>query len=347
MPRKPPIDERGLRGKLGDLPQSPGRRRFVAATAGVATSLAHVTGSYAAAVPRIGFLGAADPVGYATRIEALRAGLRDQGYVEGKTIAFEFRWAEGRYERLPALAAELVRLRVDVIVTHAVNPTLAAKNATGTIPIVMTNVGDAVANGIVPNLARPGGNITGDTFFGRELPPKRLELLKLALPQARRIGVLSNPDNPGNVRVLESMHEAAEALKLSLVPFTLGDPGALAATFATISAARCDAVALVEDAKTVANVARIAEAALRNRLPSIGFVEYADVGGMIGYGPDFLALYRRAAVFVDKILKGAKPGDLPVERPSEFLLVVNSATARKLGVPIPESLRVRAKLVGG
>ncbi len=322
------------------------RRTFItlAATTSLSASLGGVSVARNAGMPRIGFLGAADPVGYATRIDALRAGLRDLGYVEGKTIAVEYRWAEGRYERLPALAAELVRLNVDVIVTHAVNPTLAAKRATATIPIVMTNVGDAVANGIVSNLARPGGNITGDTFFGGELPLKRLELLKDALPRARRIALLSNPDNPGNVRVVESMAAGAQALGLSLVPFAVGSSEALAATLAE-AAQRCDALALVEDAKTVANVGRIAQAALHNRLPSIGFVEYADAGGMIGYGPDFLALYRRAAVFVDKILKGAKPGDLPVERPSEFLLVVNTATARELGVPIPDSLRLRAKLV--
>ena len=165
------------------------------------------------------------------------------------------------------------------------------------------------------------------------------------MPRARRVALLSNPDNPGNVRVVESMAAGAQTLGLTLVPFAVGSAETLAATLAE-AAQRCDALALVEDAKTVANVGRIAEAALRNRLPSIGFVEYADAGGMIGYGPDFLALYRRAAVFVDKILKGAKPGDLPVERPSEFLLVVNTATARQLGVSIPESLRVRAKLVG-
>jgi len=317
------------------------RRAFVAMAA--ATPLLAPLRSHADAhMPRIGFLGATSAIAYAQRIAALRAGLRDLGYVEGRTIDIAFRWADGRYERLPDLAAELVASKVQVIVTHAVPPTLAAKQATSTIPIVMTNVGDAVANGIVASLARPGGNITGDTFFAPELNVKRLELIRDALPQARRIAVLANPDNPGNVRLLQAMEGAAARLGLTLERFDVRDPTALDATFAAIGAKRANALAVLEDAKLIGMLRPIADASIRNALPSISFVEFAAAGGMIGYGPDFLDLYRRAATTVHKILKGAKPGDIPVERPSKFLLVLNMATARKLGVAIPDSLRVRA-----
>lgn len=296
---------------------------------------------------RIGFLGATNATAYAQRIEALRAGFRDLGYVEGVTLEIVFRWADGRYERLAALAAELVALKVDVIVTHAIPPTLAAKKATATIPIVMTNVGDAQSTGIVANLARPEGNITGDTFFAPELNLKRLELLKSTLPQAQRIAVLANLENPGNARTVREMEAPATGLGLALERFDVRDAVALEAAFTAMAARRPHALAVLEDAALIGLLKPIAEGALRHGLPSIGFVEFAAAGGMIGYGPDFLDLYRRAAGTVDRILKGARPGDIPVQRPTKFLLVLNLATARSLGVTIPESVRLRAnELVG-
>lgn len=296
---------------------------------------------------RIGFLGATDATAYAQRITALRAGFRDAGYVEGTTLEIVFRWAEGRYERLPALAAELVALKVDVIVTHAIPPTLAAKKATTTIPIVMTNVGDAQSAGIVANLARPEGNITGDTFFGPELNLKRLELVKSTFPQVKRVAVLANLDNPGNARTVREMEAPAAALGMTLERFDVRNAVTLDAAFAAMAAKRPHALAVVEDAALIGLLKPIAKGALNYALPSIGFVEFAAAGGTIGYGPDFLDLYRRAAGTVDRILKGARPGDIPVQRPTKFLLVLNLATARTLGVTIPESLRLRADEIIG
>jgi len=299
------------------------------------------------AMPRVGFLGAASAAGYATRVQALREGFRALGYEEGKNLAIEFRWAEGQYSRLPDLAAELVRLKVDVIVTHALPPTLAAKRATATnpIPIVMTNVGDAVGNGIVTNLARPGGNITGDTFFLPEFAAKRIELLKEALPSIGRIAVLSNPDNPLTGSTLQVVETAARSLHVALHQFDMPDPGNLDSTFASMAAQRVDALAVIEDAKIIANFGRIAELALKRRLPSIGFVDYADAGGLLGYGMDYLALYRRVAVFVDKILKGTSPGDIPIERPTRFEFVINMKTAKALEFKAPEAIRLRVNRV--
>lgn len=319
------------------------RRAFVGAMA-CATLAAAVEGraQRAGKVRRIGFLGAATAEGYATRVEAFRAGLREQGYVEGRDIVVEYRWAEGRYERLPALAAELVKLDVEVIVTHAIPPTLAAKGATTTIPIVMTNVADAVGAGIVTNLARPDGNITGDTFFLAESVAKRLEILKDCLPGVRKVAILLNPANPVILSNLKPMEESASALRLNLKRFEARGAGDLESAFASIAADRADALAIVEDTVFVANWKPIADLALRHRLPSIGFTDYATAGGLLGYGADPLVLYRRAAFFVDRILKGAKPSELPVERPTKFVLAVNLRTASALGIAVPQALQLRA-----
>ena len=319
------------------------RRTFLGTLAGaLVVAVRAAEAQQPAKIPRIGFLGAASAAGWATRIEALRAGFRDLGYLEGRNIVIEFRWAEGRYELLPELAAELVRLKVDVIVTHAVPPTLAAQRATRTIPIVMTNVGDAVASGFVASLARPGGNITGDTFFIPELAAKRLEILKEAAPGVRQIAVLANPDNPGIVPALQAMEGPAKTLRLSLRRFDVREPGELDSAFVAMSREHMDALAVIEDPVLIVHWKRIAELASRQRLASIGFTEFASAGGLIGYAADFLALYRRAAFFVDKILKGAKPADIPVERPTKFVLVINLKTAKALGITVPRSLLQRA-----
>lgn len=295
-------------------------------------------------VPRVGFLGVSTASAWTARVDAFRAGLRDLGYVEGENIAIEFRFAQGQYDRLPELAAELVRLKVDVIVTHSVPGTLAAKRATAMdpIPVVMTNVADAVGSGIVTSLARPGGNITGDTFFVTELVVKRLEVLKDAVPRLRRVAVLVNPDNAGTAQPLQAMEVAAREMNLALLRFNARGPADLDGAFASMAKEGVDALTVPEDVVFIANFKKIAELAIRQRLPSISFLEYADAGGLFGHGANYLALYRRAPVFVDKILKGAKPGDIPIERPTTFELVINMKTAKALGLTIPSAMLLRA-----
>jgi putative ABC transport system substrate-binding protein len=292
---------------------------------------------------RIGFLGVSTSAKWATRVEALRAGLRDKGYVEGSNLVIEFRFAEGRYARLPELAAELVRSKVDIIVTHTVPGALAAKHATAAsrIPVVMTNVADAVGAGIVTNLARPGGNVTGDTFFVPELAAKRIELLRDALPATRRVAVLVNPDNEGTPRAVEAMQSTCRALGIGMHHRDVRGPADLDAAFASIASERVNGLAIVEDIVLIQNHAKIAQAAIRLRLPSIGFVEYADDGGLFGYGADYLALYRGVGEFVDRILKGTPPGDIPIARPTTFELVVNDGTAKAIDLVVPQAILVR------
>jgi len=329
------------------LNQSRRRQLLIAAGALLAAPLRGFAQQPAATMPRIGFLGVSTPAAWAPRVDAFRAGLRDLGYVEGKNIVVEFRFAQGRYDRLPELAAELVRLKVDVIVTHSAPGALAAKQATAAnpIPVVMTNVGDAVGWGIVPSLARPGGNITGDTFFVTELVAKRLEVLKDAIPHVRRVAVLANPDNAAMGQSVQAMEIAAKELNVSLLRFHARGPADLDGAFAAMAKEGVDALAVIEDVALIPSSRRIAELAVRQRLPSISFIEYADAEGLFGYGVDFLALYRRAPVFVDKILKGAKPADIPIERPTRFDFVINMKTARALGLTISTATRLRADRV--
>lgn len=302
-----------------------------------------------AKIARIGFLGAAAASGYASYVEGLRMGLRDLGYVEGKNIVMEFRWAEGKYERLPELAAELVRLKVDLIVTHGTPGTRAARQATTTIPVVMATSGDAVASGLIASLARPGGNVTGSTYLQPELMGKRLELLKEIIPRIARLGVLVNPDNPlfavNSGPAVRAMRTTANAMKIALQPFEARGTNEFDSVFSAMAKKRVDAVEIVEDGLFLANARAIADLAAKQKLPSAGFKEFADAGGLIGYGVNNIDMFRRAAVFVDKILKGAKPGDLPVEQPTKFELVINMKTANALGIKIPNSILVRADKV--
>ena len=323
------------------------RRKLLIAlgASALAAPLASFAQQQPAKIFRIRFLGVVSASSYASRVEALRAGLRELGYMEGKNIVIEYRWAEGKYERLPDLAAELVRLKVDVIVTHATLGTLAAKRATTTIPIVIASTGDAVAAGHVTSLARPGGNITGSTFFSPELAAKRLELFKEAFPRTKRVAVLTHPDNPLNGPVLTAMERTARSLKLELKLFEVRGPDELKNAFSAMTKSRVDAVAIREDSVFIANARAIADFAVKQRLPSAGNKEFAEAGCLIGYGANLLELWRRAAVFVDKILKGAKPGDIPIERATKFELVVNMKTAKALGVKIPQTLLQRADKV--
>jgi putative ABC transport system substrate-binding protein len=295
-----------------------------------------------AKVARIGFLGANSASSWASRLESFWLGLRELGYVEGKNFVIEFRWADEQYDRLPALAAELVRLKVDVLVTYGTPGTLAAKHATTTIPIVMVHTGDAIITGLVANLARPGGNITGSTFFVPELMAKQLELLKDALPRITQVATLVKPDNPLLRTPPQALHMAAKSLKIELQQFEARGPDEFGAAFSALAKRRVDAVAILDDAVFIANARALANLAAKHRLPSAGFDELAEAGGLIGYGVDFLPMYRRAALFVDKILKGAKPGDLSIEQATKFRLIINIKTSNALGLTIPQSLLLRA-----
>jgi len=322
------------------------RRILIALGAGVLAEALPVLAQQKGKVWRIGFLGASTASGFARRVEALRAGLRDFGYVEGRNIVIEFRWAEGKYERLPQLAAELVRLKVDVIVTHGNLGTRAAKAATSTIPIVMATVGDPVGQGLVAGLARPGGNVTGSTGINPETYAKRLELLHDAFPRARKVAVLFNLDNPSGIKaIVQTMEGTAAALKLELQQFGVRGPDEFDSAFAAMAKQRVDAVVVGDDAVLTANAKAIANLATKMRLPSIGLSEFAEAGGLMAYGANRVESFRRVAYFVDKIFKGAKPGDLPVEQAAKFEVILNLNTAKALGIKFPQSILVRADRV--
>ena len=308
---------------------------------GVAWPLA-VGAQQAAKVHRIGFLGSANAAGSAKAVESLRAGLREFGYVEGTNIGVEFRWAEGIYDRLPHLVAELIATNVDVLITHGTPGTRVAKQATTTIPIVMAISGDAIATGLVSSLARPEANLTGSTYFLPQLNAKRLELLKEVFPSISRAAALSNPDNPVSRPIIPTMQAAAASLNVILEVVRAQGPSEFSPAFAAMTKSRVGSVVVTEDGEFAASFRTIAALALANKLPSIGAREYAEAGGLIGYGVNILDLYRRAAYFVDRILKGAKPADLPVEQPTKFELVINLSTAKALGLTIPPTLLSRA-----
>ena len=315
------------------------RRRFVGSVAGGLLVAPIATfAQLSANMPRIGFLGSESASNQAPRVEALREGLRELGYVEGKNIVIEVRWAEGNYDRLPVLAAELVGLEVSVVVTSGAKATQAMARATTTIPIVASGV--PLELGLVTNLARPGGNITGLTSFGSELAAKRLELLKEAVPHITQVAFLFNPADPPGA--LQAMEPVAKALKLELPRFEARVPGEFDRTFAAMVQRHVDAVFVQSDTLFLVNAKAIADLAIKHRLPSAGSVEFAEAGGMIGSGASSLERHRRAATYVDRILKGAKPGDLPIERPTKFRSVINLKTAKALGITIPQSLLLRA-----
>jgi len=322
------------------------RRAFIGALAGGLLAAPLVAEAQRVSeVYRVGFLGAASPLGYAPFVEALRLGLRDLGYVEGKNLAIEYRWAEGKYDRLPDLAAELVRQKVDLIVTHGTPGTLAAKQATRTIPIVMALSGDAVANGLVASFARPGGNITGTSFFFPELNAKRLELLKEALPRARRMAAFANPDNPATAGALKALDQMAGSLTVDFHSVEVRGPDEFPGAFSAMVQRRVEGVVVLDDGMLIGNARKVADLTAKNRLPAIGFKEYFDAGGLMAYAVNFPKIWRRAGFFVDKILKGTKPADLPVEQASKFDLVINLKAAKALGLTVPQSLLQRADQV--
>ena len=293
----------------------------------------------------IGFLGttSAKALVSGPRLEALRTGLRELGYVEGKNIAIEVRWLEGDFEQLPALASELVNLKVDVLVTVSTPGAMAAKKATQTVPIVLASVGDPVATGVVSNLARPGGNITGLAIFTNEEAAKRLELLKDAFGDVRRVGVLVNRANPLWVKSgIPLLQKAARNMNLDLELADVRSTADLELAFATITKSQADALLVFEDPVLTSEARKIAALAVRYRMRAIGPVAFAEAGGLIGNGTNQLEQFRRAAGFIDKILKGAKPGDLPMEQAARFELVLNMNTATAIGVSFPKALQFRA-----
>ena len=295
-----------------------------------------------AKMARIGFLGSTSPSGVTGRLDRFRDGLRDLGYVEGQNILIDFRWAEEDYAKLQELAAELIGLKVDMLVTYGTPGTLAAKRATTTVPIVMIVSGDAIATGLVTSLARPGGNITGSTFFDPELHAKWLEIIKEAFPSAGRIAILLNPDNPVIAADIKPMEQTAKSLKLELQRLEARKPDELQSVISSVTKTRADVIVVSSDSLFIGNLRKIAEIAAGNRVPSIGAAEFAQAGGLIGYGVNLSDLWYRGAYFVDKVLKGAKPADLPVEQPTKFDLVINLKTAKVIGVDIPATMLARA-----
>jgi putative ABC transport system substrate-binding protein len=295
---------------------------------------------------RIGVLSGGAASTQAVRWEAFRQGLKEFGYVEGRNIVIEYRYAEGKPERLPTLAAELVRLKVDLILSAGEQGVRAAKQASQTIPIVVALAGDLVGPGYVASLARPGGNITGQTTLVSELSAKRLELLKTAFPKVSRVAILWNPTNAANVAAFKETEVAARALRIQLLPLDVRRADDFAGAFPAALRARADALIAVGDTLLLTHRARIADFAAKNRLPAMyGNEDFMDAGGLMFYGPNVADMYRRAATYVDKILKGAKPGALPVEQPTKLEFVINLKTAKALGLTIPPSILSRADRV--
>ena len=322
------------------------RRAFLGALALLATPRG-VAAQPAGRPHRIGYLGTTSAAASSRFVEAFREGLRELGWPEGQGIVIDYRFAGGQFDRLGDLAAELVRLKVEAIVAGPTPAGVAAKNATGTIPIIMVAVGDPVRLGLVASLGRPGGNVTGLSFdVGQEFYGKGLELLKEIAPRARRVAVLWNSSNPAQELAVRYVEAAAGPLRLQLQRLPVRGQGDLDPAFQAMRNESADALLVVPDSMFNLHRTRLADLAVGNRLPSMhGFRELAEAGGLMSYGPNLADVYRRAATFVDKILKGARPADLPVEQPTKFELVINLKTAKALGLTIPPSLLARADQV--
>jgi ABC-type uncharacterized transport system substrate-binding protein len=321
------------------------RRTFLAGTGAVllAAPLA-AEAQPAGKIFQIGYLGNSTPSVEATLIGAFRQGLRENGYVEGKNVVVHYRWAEGRIETFPALAAELVHLKVDVIVASGTPASLAAQRATKTIPIVVAAVGDAVKVGLVPSLARPGGNVTGLSTLYPDLEGKRLEVLRELVPKVGRVSVLMNPANPFTAVAWKETQAGGAKLGLTLHPAEVETVDAFEGVFADIVKTKPDALVVIADRPfLISNRKRIVAFAAQHRLPAMyPYREFVEEGGLMVYGPNFADMFRRTGRYIDRILKGAKPGDMPMEQPTRFELVINGKTAKALGLTIPPSLLLRA-----
>jgi putative ABC transport system substrate-binding protein len=322
------------------------RRSLLLASLGVVATARVANAQRTEKVYRIGFLGIANASSWASQIGALQQGLRELGYEEGRNIVIEFRWAEADLSRLPKLAAELVGLKVDVIVTHGTPGSRAAKEATTTIPIVMAAAGDPVQSGLVASLARPGGNLTGNSILEFDLIGKRLGLVKEFARTASRVAFLYVPGTQIGAAVeagLKRIGDTATSLGVQVSRFGVRERNDLAGAFATMARGRTDAVIVNLDALLAINYVEIAELAVQYRLPTFGGArQFVEAGGLFAYGVNVEDAYRHAAVYVDKILKGAKPADLPIEQPTKLEFIVNLKTAKALGLTIPQSLLLRA-----
>ena len=317
------------------------RREFISLVGAAAAWPLAARAQQVGKTPKIGYLGVSSPSLEPHYVEAFRQKLRELGHVEGKNIAIEYRWAEGQDDRLPNLASELVRLKPDVIVTTGTPGAVAAMQATKTIPIVMASSADPVGSGLVASLARPGGNVTGFTILGPELEGKRLELLKQAVPGLSRLAVLWNPSNPGIVSYFETVKNAGRALQISLGPVVeVRRSDELDSAFTAIASARPHALVVIADRFLLSHRKQIVEFAAVKRLPTMyPYREYVDAGGLMSYAPSNIELFLGTAIYVDKILKGAKPGDLPIQEPTKFELVINLKTAKALGLDVPLHLQ--------
>jgi ABC-type uncharacterized transport system substrate-binding protein len=317
------------------------RREFMLVLGGVMIA-ARALRAQQKAMPVIGYLSSASASTTAPFVAALRQGLSETGYVEGQNVAIEYRWAEGHYERLPALAADLVGRGVDVIVTSGTPPALAAKTATSTIPIVFS-VGDPVELGLIASLARPGGNLTGVSVLNVELNPKRLELISELVPQARVIALLVNQNNPNTERNIKDVQSAARLKELQLPVLKAGTESEIDAAFATLVQLSAGALVVATDPFLNSRRDQLVTLASRHAVPAIYYWrEFPAAGGLISYGTSLTAAYRQIGIYAGKILKGAKPADLPVEQPTTFELVVNLNTAKALGLTVPPSILSRA-----
>ena len=322
------------------------RRKLVIALGAGALAPFSAIAQQPAKVPRVGYLFSFVPSQGEHLWEACRQGLRELGYVEGRNIVLEPRWTDGHNERMPELVADLLRLKVDVIVAAATPASLAAKAATSTIPIVIVAVSDPTRVGLAASLARPGGNVTGLSLLTPELSGKRLQMLLDMLRKASRVAVLINPDNRSNEVFREETLNAARELRVQIRPLNARNPGEIEQAFQTASKEKVDALIVFDDPVLWSHRGQIVALAAKFRLAAMyGYSDFVSEGGLISYGPNRPDLYRRTAVYVDKILKGTKPGDLPIERPTKFELMVNFKTAKTLGLTIPQSLLISADKV--
>jgi putative tryptophan/tyrosine transport system substrate-binding protein len=318
------------------------RREFITLLGGAAASWPLAARAQPARLPTIGFFSAGSAAALTNWVAALVQRLRELGWIEGRTVAIEYRWAEGRDERIAEITAELVRLKVDVIVTHSAGPVIAAKRATSVIPIVFVVGADAVGGGLVTSLARPGGNATGLSNQETESAGKRLELLREVVPSLRRLAILANIGNPSSVGELGKAKAAAGTLGLEAVTMEIGRAEDIASAFEALRG-RVDALYVCSEPLVLTNRIRINILAAAARLPTMyALREYVEAGGLISYGANMPDLFRRAGDYVDKILRGTKPGDIPVEQPTKFDLVINLATAKALGLTISNSFLLRA-----
>ena len=313
------------------------RREFITLVGGAAAW--PLTARAQSKIPRIGFLGNSTAALEANLLDAFREGLRELGYEEGRNIIIEYRWADGKYDHFPVLVAELIAAKVDAIVTAGTPAALAVKNATTTVPLVMVAVGDPIGTGLVPSLARPGGNLTGLSSIAPDLEGKRLQLLREVTPALSYVAMFINSLNPFHVSSMKQAHDAAQAMGIKLQLHDIRKSEDLDEAFAAIRKERPDALLILADRVFLHNRERIVDFANEQRLPNVNaYKELVEVGGLMSYGPSYEDMHKRAAIYVDKILKGAKPADLPIEQPSKFTFIVNIKAAKTLGVTVPSQL---------